>query len=100
MHVARRVQSHGARRRRLVHWRRRGASGCSGQRRHRRAGRCPMTELATTAKDTGRVAKALDSLPTLPIVALRIGEVIHSNNVSVNQVAELLRTDPATSAKL
>jgi len=59
-----------------------------------------MSELASTGKETGRIAKALDSLPTLPIVALRIGEVIHSNNVSVNQVAELLRTDPATSAKL
>src|SRR5262249_61478843 len=44
--------------------------------------------------------KALDSLPTLPIVALRIGEVVHSKNVSVNQVAEILRSDPATSAKL
>jgi len=50
--------------------------------------------------DTGRIAKALDSLPTIPIVALRIGEVIHSKNVSVQQVAELLKTDPATSAKL
>lgn len=47
-----------------------------------------------------RVDKALDSLPTLPIVALRIGEVVHSKNVSVNQVAEILRSDPATSAKL
>jgi putative nucleotidyltransferase with HDIG domain len=57
-------------------------------------------DTTTTGRDTGRVAKALDSLPTLPIVALRIGEVIHSNNVSVHQVAEILRTDPATSAKL
>ena len=32
-------------------------------------------EPGTSAKDTGRVTKALDSLPTLPIVALRIGEV-------------------------
>jgi putative nucleotidyltransferase with HDIG domain len=53
----------------------------------------PMTE-------TMRIAKALDSLPTLPVVALRIGEVIHSKNVSVHQVAEVLRADPATSAKL
>jgi putative nucleotidyltransferase with HDIG domain len=50
--------------------------------------------------DTLRVTKALDSLPTLPIVALRIGEVVHSKSVSVQQVAEILRTDPATSAKL
>jgi len=57
-------------------------------------------DLGTSSKDTGRVAKALDALPTLPLVALQIGEVIHSNNVSVHQVAEILRTDPATSAKL
>jgi putative nucleotidyltransferase with HDIG domain len=44
--------------------------------------------------------RALDSLPTLPIVALRIGEVVHSKNASVPQVVEALRTDPATSAKL
>lgn len=44
--------------------------------------------------------KALDSLPTLPIVALQIGEVVHSNKASVAHVAEILRTDPATSAKL
>lgn len=42
----------------------------------------------------------LESLPTIPIVALQIGEVVHSKNASVNQVAEILRTDPATSAKL
>jgi putative nucleotidyltransferase with HDIG domain len=50
--------------------------------------------------ETQRIAKALDSLPTLPVVALRIGEVVHSKNVSVQQVAEVLRTDPSTSAKL
>lgn len=50
--------------------------------------------------DTTKITKALDSLPTLPIVALRIGEVVHSKNVSVAQVADILRTDPATSAKL
>jgi putative nucleotidyltransferase with HDIG domain len=42
----------------------------------------------------------LDSLPTLPVVALQIGEVIHSKNASVQHVADLLRSDPATSAKL
>jgi putative nucleotidyltransferase with HDIG domain len=53
-----------------------------------------------TTGDTTKITKALDSLPTLPIVALRIGEVVHSKNVSVAQVADILRTDPATSAKL
>lgn len=54
----------------------------------------------TAASETARIAKALESLPTLPIVALRIGEVVHSKNVSVAQVADVLRSDPATSAKL
>jgi putative nucleotidyltransferase with HDIG domain len=42
----------------------------------------------------------LDSLPTLPVVALQIGEVIHTKTATVQQVADLLRSDPATSAKL
>jgi putative nucleotidyltransferase with HDIG domain len=50
--------------------------------------------------ETTRITKALDSLPTLPIVALRIGEVVHNKNVSVQQIADILKTDPATSAKL
>jgi putative nucleotidyltransferase with HDIG domain len=57
-------------------------------------------ELATTLNETTRIANALDSLPTLPIVAIQIGEVVHGKNVSVQQVAALLRSDPATSAKL
>lgn len=54
------------------------------------------------ADDHGETTRlrALDSLPTLPVVALRIGEVVHSKNASVQQVVEALRTDPATSAKL
>ncbi|MEO8698398.1 MAG: HDOD domain-containing protein [Kofleriaceae bacterium] len=59
-----------------------------------------MQEETSTTSETTRITKALDSLPTLPIVALRIGEVVHSKNVSVQQVADILRTDPATSAKL
>ncbi len=50
--------------------------------------------------DTARIAQALDSLPTLSVVALRIGEVLHAKNVTVRQVAEILRMDPAISAKL
>lgn len=44
--------------------------------------------------------RAIDSLPTLPIVALRLGEIVHSKTASVQHVAEVLRSDPATSAKL
>ncbi|HEY1817419.1 MAG TPA: HDOD domain-containing protein [Kofleriaceae bacterium] len=50
--------------------------------------------------DEVAITKAIDALPTLPVVALKIGEVIHSKNVTVNQIAELLETDPSTSAKL
>ncbi|MCX5745819.1 MAG: HDOD domain-containing protein [Proteobacteria bacterium] len=50
--------------------------------------------------DTGRIIKEIDSLPTLPLVALQIGEVIHNKNVSVPQVVAILRSDPSTSAKL
>lgn len=56
----------------------------------------PLNEEAQTAK----IIKSIDSLPTLPIVAIRIGEVVHGKNVSVQQVADILRTDPSTSAKL
>ena len=32
---------------------------------------------------TAKLTKALDSLPTLPVVALQIGEVVHSTKASV-----------------
>lgn len=60
----------------------------------------PRAQSATPDDESSRLAKALESLPTLPIVALRIGEVVHGRNVSVQQVADVLRADPATSAKL
>ncbi|MEO8698397.1 MAG: HDOD domain-containing protein [Kofleriaceae bacterium] len=59
-----------------------------------------MPEEPSTTAEIVRITKALDSLPTLPVVALRIGEVVHGKNASVQQVAEILRSDPATSAKL
>jgi putative nucleotidyltransferase with HDIG domain len=55
--------------------------------------------MTADASETAEL-RALDSLPTLPVVALRIGEVVHSRSASTQQVAELLRSDPATSAKL
>lgn len=58
-----------------------------------------MAEEATAANETTRL-RAFDSLPTLPIVAMQIGEVVHSKNASVQRVADVLRGDPATSAKL
>ena len=58
-----------------------------------------MISEETLGNETMRL-KTLDGLPTLPVVALRIGEVVHSKSASVHQVAEILRSDPATSAKL
>ena len=58
-----------------------------------------MAEEATAANETTRL-RAFDSLPTLPIVAMQIGEVVHSKIASVQRVADVLRGDPATSAKL
>lgn len=61
-----------------------------------------MATAAVTNDDaqTQRLIKSIDSLPTLPIVAIKIGEVVHGKNVSVQQVADILKTDPSTSAKL
>lgn len=58
----------------------------------------PATTMTTTQLILS--VKGLDTLPTLPVVALQLGELVHARNVTVSQVAELLRTDPATSAKL
>jgi len=51
-------------------------------------------------RETARLAKALESIPTLPTVAHRLNDVIQSSSATVPQVAEILRSDPATSAKL
>ena len=59
-----------------------------------------LATAAATVNETTRIANALDSLPTLPVVAIQIGELVHGKNVSVQQVAALLRSDPSTSAKL
>ena len=62
--------------------------------------RCSDDAQLATCRAAPASSKAIDGLPTLPVVALQIGEVIHSKNVSVNQIAELLQRDPSTSAKL
>lgn len=54
----------------------------------------------STAINTARLAKTVDALPTLPVVAIQLGELVHSRNVSVQQVASLMANDPSTSAKL
>lgn len=60
----------------------------------------PAPKPPTSMTESGRILEAIDGLPTLPVVALQIGEIIHNKNVTVEQVARIMRTDPATSAKL
>lgn len=49
---------------------------------------------------TARLAQALESLPTLPLVAIQITELANARTASVQQIAEVLKTDPSLSAKL
>ncbi len=60
----------------------------------------PQPARPVVEDDATRLSRLLDSLPTLPMVALRLGELIHSRRSSVQQVAEVLRADPSLSAKL
>ena len=60
----------------------------------------PAAARAVPEDDATRLTRLLESLPTLPIVALRLGELIHARRSSVQQVAEVLRADPSLSAKL
>ncbi|MBK7073582.1 MAG: HDOD domain-containing protein [Myxococcales bacterium] len=47
-----------------------------------------------------QIGKLLDALPTLPLVALKLQELMNARRSSVQQVAELLSVDPSLSAKL
>lgn len=60
----------------------------------------PAAARSQPEDEATRLARVLDSLPTLPTVALRLGDLIHSRRSSVQQVAEVLRSDPSLSAKL
>ena len=55
---------------------------------------------AAPANELGRLTALLDGLPTLPIVSIRLGEVLHARRSTVDQVAELIGADPSLSAKL
>ena len=58
---------------------------------------------ASTASATVSVEQLgalLDSLPTLPLVALQVTEAMNSRRASVQHVAELIGSDPSLAAKL
>jgi len=60
----------------------------------------PRAAAAPPLDEVDRLPHLLDGLPTLPVVAIRLGEVLHSRRSSVAQVAELIGADPSLSAKL
>ncbi len=46
------------------------------------------------------VMERVESLPTLPVVALRVGELVNDPNASASMIAEVMRADPSLSAKV
>jgi len=59
----------------------------------------PTHSYAITTSTIKKI-RGLDALPTIPLVALQLGELVHSRSVNVQQVVALMANDPATSAKL
>lgn len=49
---------------------------------------------------TQAVLERVDSLPTLPVVALRVGELVNDPNASAGDIARVMRADPSLSAKV
>ncbi|MEZ4365301.1 MAG: HDOD domain-containing protein [Kofleriaceae bacterium] len=52
------------------------------------------------ADDVVAATRSLDTLPTLPLVAVAAAEVLQSPRATITQIAEILRGDPTLSAKL
>ncbi len=59
-----------------------------------------MSSLPPALDHLTKLAQAIDGLPTLPVVALKLGEVLHARRSSVHDVAALLGSDPSLCAKL
>ena len=55
---------------------------------------------AAASDDPGKLLQLLDSLPTLPVVAIRLGEILHAPRATVTEVADLIAADPSLSGKL
>ena len=56
--------------------------------------------IAPATVSVEQLGALLDSLPTLPLVALRLTEAMNSRRTSVQHVAELIGSDPSLAAKL
>ena len=63
----------------------------------RKTGR--ITAQRRTMSAEGILAK-VDNLPTLPVVALRVGELVNDPGVGAQQIASVLQQDPSLSAKV
>ncbi len=61
----------------------------------------PATPAApTTPASVDDVLARVDNLPTLPVVALRVGEMVNDPRAGAREIAEVMRTDPSLSAKV
>ena len=58
-----------------------------------------MTATDTCAELEQKILRA-DSLPTLPVAAMKVLELTQLPDVSANEIAKVIQTDPALSAKL
>ena len=59
--------------------------------------------MTTTVQATGSLEKkvlAADSLPTLPVVAIKVLELTQMPDVSVNEIARVVQNDPALAARI
>ena len=58
------------------------------------------SERNSNARTTDAILAKVDSLPTLPIVAMKVGELISDPDVGAARVASVLQRDPSLSAKV
>jgi len=49
---------------------------------------------------TDSILSNVEQLPTIPVVALQVGELVHDPRVSAQKVAEVMQRDPSLSAKV
>lgn len=50
--------------------------------------------------DLQEVLDRIDNLPTIPLVADRIGQMVHDPKISAQQIAEVMRGDPALTVRV
>jgi HD-like signal output (HDOD) protein len=50
--------------------------------------------------DSQSILDRVESLPTLPVIALRVGEMVHGGQAPASAIAALMRSDPSLSAKV